>query len=136
MKKHLKNKKGFTLVELLITIAIFIVIGGIASVFIFQGFNFYRDELSANVDESSVRNGMTQIVNTLHKTTSDKISVSSNQLTVNGKVYSKSGSNITYDGKTVIKNISGFSVTNSSNTIEISITTSEGRTIRTSFALR
>lgn len=136
MKKHLKNKKGLTIIELLITISIFVVIGGIASVFIMQGFNLYHEELSANTDESSVSTGITQIVNALRKTTSDNISVSDNKLTVNGKTYLKTGTNITYDGKTMIKNVSGFTVINSASTIQISITTSGGRTISTSFALR
>ena len=53
------NKKGFTLVEMLVSIAIFAIIGSImVSIFIFQGFSLYRSELDSNEDESNIRSTM------------------------------------------------------------------------------
>ena len=136
MRRLAKNKKGLTLIELLISIAIFIVIGSITSIFIFQGLVFYRNDLAANQDEANVRNAVTRIVNTMHKTTSDKISVETSTLKVDSDTYSFDGSNILLNGNVLIKDIYYFSVTKNLGAIDITITTSSGRAVSTSFGLR
>lgn len=135
-KKASNNKKGFTLVEVMVSIAIFAIIGSIISIFIFQGFSLYRSELDSNEDESNIRSAVTSIVNTMRKTTSDQISVELNTLNVNGKSYSFDGSNLLLNGNIWISNISVFSVTSDMQVVNLSVTSEDGRTINTSYALR
>lgn len=135
-KLTLKNKKGFTLVEMLVSIAIFIIIGSLVSIFIFQGFSLYRSELQSNEDESNVRSTITHIINIMRRTTSDNISVVSNTLNVNGNSYSFDGSHLLLNGNVWVSDISAFSVTSDTQVVNISITSQNGRTISTSYGLR
>lgn len=138
MRKLLRNKKGLTLVELLISIAVFIVIAGTAGIFIFQGLIFYRDELEGNIDEANVRNAVTQIINTMRKTTADKISTGNSTLIVDDDTYTfdEDNKSILLNGNVFIKDIDYFSVVPVSGAIEITVTTSSGRAVSTSFGLR
>lgn len=131
------NRKGLTLIELVVAIGIFVIIGGAITVFLMQGLTLYGTELNANTDEGNLRNGMTHIISSLRRTADDAdITVGTGTLTVDGNTYALSGGNLTYNGSILIKGVSAFTVTKTNNVIDIYIRTAAGKTLENSYALK
>jgi len=136
IKKRRLYKRGFTLVEMLISIAILAIICGVVSVFLIQGISFYHSELESNNDENNLRNGMAKIIKTLHTTPGNQISVDSGVLTAGVNNFSFDGDNVLCNEDSFMTGISSFLVSMENNAVSISIETDEGRGLSTSFGLR
>lgn len=129
-----RANKGLTLVELLIGIAIFVIVAGIAGTFLVQGFVLLGNQLDHSIDETNIRNVMMRMVDEMRSVTSDKITVGTNTLTIDGNTYQKIGDGLYYKGKVLFSGIDSFTVTESGGEISIAIKTKKWKNLETAFA--
>lgn len=138
----MKNKKGITLIELLIAMAIFVAIGFIASMFLIQGVSIFNQESEKSTELASVREVLSHITNHLRLTPEEQVLVNDDVLTVNGIDYELDGNILKYGGNALTQEIADFKVTRNpegeddDDIIHISITSTQGKTLETSYKLR
>lgn len=104
------SNKGFTLIELVIIMAILgIILGVVVSVFAF-GLNFFSDEDSAIVRQEDLRRVAVIFEKDVRKSASQIVTTSGQCANIDTTIYCLDGNSVKKDGIVISKNIDNFSV--------------------------
>lgn len=128
MRQNL-NRKGFTLLELMIALIVFSIIGvGLTTVFV-SGLRFYADEKSQVENQQSLTQFSISLENDIRKSkaaskTLNCLNLTQNNNSVVSYCYNSLNKSITRNTNEVAQNISTFTVTVSSNQIKLTLITS------------
>lgn len=131
----MKNKKGITLIEVIITLAILGAVGMLAATFFGQGFSLYNAETESADLQEDMRLVLSDITNKVRITDEASISVSGNQLVVADYTYAFDGSRIVRNSDEIATSIQTFEVNITNGLLEIRIVNTEGDEITTSIYL-
>lgn len=131
----MKDKRGFTLIEVIITLAVMAAVGLLAFSLFGQGFNLYTAESKSAEMQQSMRLILSDITNKVRLTSESDISVSENTLTVDDYVYSFDGTRIIRNSTEVATSVTAFDVSITNGLLEIRIVNNKGTQLSTSIYL-
>lgn len=133
----MKNKRGITLIEVLLAMTLITVAALLMYSFFGQGFSLYKVESKSAEEQTNLRQVLSEITNRVRLADPSTVTYSGGVLTVDGKNYSyySTGNEIRRDGKTLATGVSAFNVTLSGKLLSISITSTAGTIISTSLSL-
>lgn len=127
--------KGFTLVELLVVVALIAVAASLMYTFFGQGLSLYTAESESADEQANMRLVMSDITNRVRLNTADT-SCANNVLTVGDAVYRRSGQQILRNDGVIANGISTFNVTISNSMLDIRIENTAGKALETSLSLK
>lgn len=131
----MKVKKGFTLIEVIITLAVLGAVGLLAFSLFGQGLTLYTAESESAALQEDMRLVMSEITNKVRLTDESDISVSGNQLTIAGIVYSLEGSSVLRNSSEIATSIMIFDVSITDGLLKIRIVNNKGTELSTSIYL-
>ena len=131
----MKRKKGFTLIEIIIALAVLGAIGMLAYTLFGQGFNLYNAEVDSADRQENMRLVLSDITNKARITDEADISIAAGDLTVDDYVYSFDGSRIVRNSSELATSIAAFDVDITDGLLTIRIVNEEGDEINTSLYL-
>jgi len=133
----MKNKRGFTLVELLVTIGLVVAVATLMYVFLGQGFSLYTMENESSQEQTNMRQVLSDITNRVRLTAPSDISYSGGVLRVGDSAYSYNSDKheILRDGAMLATGIGSFTVSLHDGLLEISIASTAGAAVSTSLYL-
>lgn len=117
----LNNKKGFTLIELIIVIVVIgIIMGGVVSAFAF-GMQFFSDEDSSIGIQENLRFVAVNFEKDVRKSTSQSVTTSAPCATIDTVVYCLVGTNIERNSVVIAHDIAAFIVYSTIEYIDLEI---------------
>lgn len=131
----MKNRKGFTLIEMLIVVALVGAVSLLMYSFFGQGFSLYAAESKSADEQTSLRQVLSDITNKSRLTKADEITANAGILTVGTYVYKLDGGKITRNGAAIASGITSFSVNKTGDLLEIGLKSASGKSISTSVSL-
>ena len=120
--KILSNKKGFTLLELIIVIVVMgIIMGGVVSAFAF-GLNVYTDENSSVDRQENLRLVAVTFEKDFRKSTTQSVTVSGSCATIGTSItYCLEGTNVKRNGVVIAKHVDQMSITSSGTYFDLNL---------------
>lgn len=131
----MKYKKGFTLIEMLIVIALIAAVSILMYSFFGQGFNLYAVESKSAEEQTNLRNALSDITNRARLTKPSDINYDSGILNIGADAYTLDGSSMKRNGTAIASGISVFNVVTNSGFIEIELVNASGKKLSTSLSL-
>ncbi len=131
----MKNKKGFTLIEVLLAVLLIGVASMLMYSFFGQGLNLYTLESESAERQANIRQIMSDITNKARLTEPENITYETGTLNIGDYAYTFSGGQVLRDGTAIAKDISSFVVTIDSGILEVDITNTSGDRLTTSISL-
>ena len=133
----MKNKRGFTLIEVLVTITLVLAVSALMYTFIGQGLSLYTRESQSAAEQDNLRQVLSDITNRVRLADASEISVAEGRLTVKYTTYSYDSTNksILRDGSAMASDIDDFTVTLNGSLLQISVTSTAGTVVSTSLSL-
>ena len=132
----MKRKRGFTLIEIIITLSIVVAVALLMYTFFGQGFSLYQKESESADEQMNLRQVMSDITNITRLTDASEISVSGGALTVGTNVYKLENGSVLRNGTAIAGDISIFSVNISENMLSIRLVNNQGTELSTSLSLK
>lgn len=131
----MKDKRGLTLIEVIITLAVLGAVGLLAFSLFGQGFNLYTAESESAEMQEDMRLVLSDITNKVRLTDEADISVFENTLTVDDYVYSFDGTRIIRNSSEIATSVIAFNVSITNGLLEIRIVNNKGTELSTSIYL-
>lgn len=131
----MKRNKGFTLVEVIVVVALVAAVSVIMYAFFGQGLKLYTFESDSFDKQTNLREVMSDITNNARLTAPAQISCGTGTLTVGSYTYAINGSKITRNGSVIASGISSFTVSINSNMLGITVVNTAGTSLSTSLSL-
>ena len=131
----MKNRKGFTLVELIIVISLVAVAALLMYTFFGQGLKLYTYESNSADQQMNIRIVLSDITNNARLTDPDTITYSSGTLNIGSYAYTLNSGNIKRNGTVLANGISAFNVNVNSGILGITIVNTAGTSLSTSISL-
>jgi prepilin-type N-terminal cleavage/methylation domain-containing protein len=138
MMKKEKSRKGVTLIELIVAMAIVAIIIASSSAAIVMGLKTYNRNFSTTIGQQNLRQAMMKITKNVRNNASTVSITGTNVLTVGGKNYTVSSGSLTYNGQSLAQSMTSIAAnyTDSSHTIvQVDLTSSDGNTLSTQISL-
>ncbi len=133
--RKLRCRKGFTLVELLVVVALIAVAASLMYTFFGQGLSLYTAESESADEQANMRLVLSDITNKVRLTPTGT-SCANNVLTVGDSVYRRSGQQILRNDGVIASGISSFTVTINDEILDIRIESTAGKALETSLSLK
>jgi prepilin-type N-terminal cleavage/methylation domain-containing protein len=130
----MKRRRGFTLIEIVVAVALLSVAMLLAYSIFGQGLRLYAEESKSANDQSNVRQVLSDITNKARLTDPEAISYDG-VLHVGSNSYSFEDQTIKRNGASIAKDIASFEVSITGDLLEITITSITGKSISTSISL-
>lgn len=130
-----KRKNGFTLIEVLVAVAIVAVAGMFMYAFLGQGMNLYAVETASAEQQADMRMVMSEITNKVRVTDKTSITYGLGVLTIGDYAYAFDGERILRNETELAGSISAFAVSITNGILDVSLTNSTGTQISTSLSL-
>lgn len=131
----MKDRRGLTLIEVIITLAVMGAVGLLAFSLFGQGFKLYTAESESAELQEDMRLVLSDITNKVRLTDETGISVLENKLTVDDYVYSFDGTRIIRNSSEIATSIAVFDVSITNSLLEIRIVNNKGTELSTSIYL-
>ncbi|MGE5496205.1 MAG: type II secretion system protein J [Burkholderiales bacterium] len=131
----MKNRKGFTLIEMIIVVALVGAVSLLMYSFFGQGFNLYVAESKSADEQTSLRQVLSDITNKSRLTKADQVTADAGLLTIGAYVYRLYGEKITRNGTVIASGIASFSASKTDGLLEIGLKSVSGKSISTSVSL-
>lgn len=131
----MKVKRGFTLIEVIITVAVLGAVGLLAFSLIGQGLNLYKAEVESADLQEDMRLVLSEITNKVRLTDESDISISGNKLTIANNVYSLENSSLLRNSSEIAASIMLFDVSITNSLLKIRIVNNKGTELSTSIYL-
>lgn len=131
----MKNKKGFTLVEVIVVVALIAVVAMLMYSFFGQGLKVFSYESDSADKQMNLREVVSDITSRIRLTDSSSISYSSGTLTIGSYSYTLSNGQIKRNGAAISSGISSFNVSMDTTIVNITIVNTAGTSISTSVSL-
>lgn len=131
----MKSKKGFTLIEMLIVVALIGAASLLMYSFFGQGLNLYAIESKSADEQANLRQALSDITNRARLTKSADVTVSAGVLTVGTYAYKLDGGRVTRNGTAIANGISTFNMSKTDSLLEIGFVNASGKSISTSVSL-
>lgn len=131
----MKDKRGLTLIEVIITLAVMGAVGLLAFSLFGQGFNLYTAESESAEMQEDMRLVLSDITNKVRLTNEADISVCENTLTVDDYIYSFDGTRIIRNSSEIATSVTAFNVSITNGLLEIRIVNIKGTELSTSIYL-
>ena len=130
-----RRRKGFTLIEIVVAVALLSVAALLAYSIFGQGLRLYAEESKSANDQSNVRQVLSDITNKARLTDPESISYDYGVLHVGSNSYSFDDQTIKRNGASIAKDIASFEINITGDLLEITITSITGKSISTSISL-
>lgn len=131
----MKNKKGFTMIEMLIVLALLSAVGVLMYSVFGQGVRLYAEESKSANEQLNMRQALSDITNTARLVDPDSVSYASGVLNVGSASYTFADQSVKKNGTAIAKEIASFEVSISGGILNITITNLSGKSISTSLSL-
>ncbi len=131
----MKSKRGFTLVEMLIVLAVVSAVGLIMYSIFGQGFSLYAQESKSASEQASLRQALSDITNNARLADPATITYDSGILKIDTDSYTFQSQSIKKNGTAIAKDIASFTVTINGGILDITIVNLSGKSISTSISL-
>lgn len=134
----MKSRRGFTLIETLLTLALIVVVGALMYSFFGQGLHLYTMETETAEEQANMRQVLSDITNRTRLTDPTAITYADGVLSIGTASYTYDSANqqILRNGTALATGVSAFSVSLSEQLLEISVTSTAGSVVSTSLSLR
>lgn len=132
----IRNKRGFTLIEVLLAASLVVVVAALMFTFFGQGISLYSDESQLAQEQSGLRRVLSDITNRV-RLAPDTVTVSGTTLTVGSMVYTYDSTNecVKRNGTVLASDVSAFIVQITGTRLDISINSVSGKAVSTSISL-
>ena len=136
MKTRLQDKRGLTLMELLLAVTITVVILGTIYTVLITGIKTYNSDYSRTLGQQNLRIAMIKVTKQVRNAASGTVSITGAKvLTVSSKNFSVTSGNLLYGSAVFSSNISAISADyvagTSSKVIQVDLTSADGNTLST-----
>ena len=133
--KRMKRRKGFTIVEVLVSVALLAVVALLMYSFLGQGFTLYSLEATSAEEQTDIRMVLSEITNKVRLTDKSAVTYNAGVLTVGDYQYAFDGERIVRNSVELANGIESFGVNITNSILNISITNNAGTQISTSLSL-
>jgi len=133
-----KNKRGITLIELIIAAAITGIVIAATTAILLAGVKTYNTNYNSTVSQQNLRSAMMKITKQVRSPANSVTITGTKVLTVNGQNFTISSGNLSYNGQVYASTISSIyaDYTDSSHTvIQVDLSTPDGNTLSTQIGL-
>jgi prepilin-type N-terminal cleavage/methylation domain-containing protein len=132
----MRNKKGFTLVEMILVVSLLAVSALLMYSFFGQGLKLFTYESASADRQMNMREVLSDITNKARLTDSSDITCSSGTLNVGSYAYTLNSGKIKRNGTVISTGISTFTTSiNESGILEITVVDTAGTSLTTSISL-
>jgi prepilin-type N-terminal cleavage/methylation domain-containing protein len=131
----MKRTKGFTLIEVLIVVALVAVSALLMYSFFGQGFSLYAVESQSADEQANLRQVLSDITNKARLTDPANITCASGVLNIGTYAYKLDGGSVKRNGTAIANGIASFTASKTSGILEIKLLSSSGKSISTSVSL-
>lgn len=130
----MSGKKGFTLIEMLIVIALLAAVSLLMYSFFGQGLHLYAAESESADEQLNLRQALSDITNRARLAGPENITYDSGALTVGSYVYTLDGGSIKRNGTAIANGISAFNVSIYTGYVQIEVVNASGKALSTSLS--
>lgn len=131
----MSNKKGFTLVELLVVVALIAVAASLMYTFFGQALSLYTVQSESADEQANMRQALSAITNKARLTDVSDISCAGGKLTVGDAVFEKKDDKLMTGSAVIARGVAAFDASIDGHLLTVEITNSAGRTLATSLSL-
>lgn len=139
MMNKSKSKKGVTLIELIVAMAIVAIIIASSSAAIVMGVKTFNRNFNTTIGQENLRQAMMKITKNVRNNASTVSITGTNVLTVGGKNYTVTSGSLTYNGQSLAQNITSivanYTDTAKKTVVQIDLTSADGNTLSTQISL-
>lgn len=131
----MKGKRGYTLIELVVAIALVAAVSLLMFAIFGQGVNLYAKETNSVIEQTNLRIVLSDITNIARLTKPDNISYSAGILNIGSNFYTFNNQTVKKNGIVIAKDIASFDVSISGGILDITIVSISDKSISTSISL-
>jgi prepilin-type N-terminal cleavage/methylation domain-containing protein len=131
----MRNKKGYSLIEMLIVLALISAIGLMMYSIFGQGLSLYAAESKSANEQANMRQALSSITNAARVADPATITFSSGVLHIGSKTYYLENQSIKKSGAAIANDIASFNVAISGGILDITVVNLYGKSISTSISL-
>lgn len=133
----MKRKRGFTLIEILITLVLVVVVSALMYSFFGQGLTLYTMETESAEEQANLRLVLSDITNRVRLADPAAITYASGVLSIGSTTYTYDNlhQQVLRNGSALATGVSAFRITLSEQLLEISVTSTAGSVVSTSLSI-
>lgn len=133
----MKRVRGFTLIEILVALALVAVVGALMFSFFGQGLRLYTMETESAQEQANMRLVLSDITNRVRLADPSSITYTNGVLNIGSTSYKFDSAHqrVLRNGSSLVTGVSAFSVSLSAQLLDISVTSTAGSVVSTSLSL-